>query len=61
MMSNSDKKMIEVIYEDIMTKAEFPKFGSPETNCNTCMFYNVVCYPSSNCVGCYHGWKREEE
>ena len=61
MASNAEKKIIETIFENIMLKGEFPKFGSPETKCSKCMFCKVVCYPSSSCVGCFHGWKREEE
>ena len=61
MINNIDKKMIEVVFENIMLNDEFPKFGSPETECSKCMFYNIVCLPSSARVGCYHGWKREGE
>ena len=57
MMGNTEKKMIEVIYENIMTKAEFPKFGSPEIHCNKCMFCGITCHPSADYVGCLHGWK----
>ena len=59
MMNSIDKKMIEMTFENIMTKGEFPKFGSPETECNKCMFYRIACCPPSYCVGCFSGWKRE--
>lgn len=61
MISNTDKKMIEMIFENIMLKGEFPKFGSPTTKCSKCIFHEIVCYPSSTCVGCFNGWKREDE
>ena len=60
-MSNTEKKIIYVIYENIINNGEFPNFGSPEIKCNKCMFYGIACHPSSDYVGCYHGWKREEE
>lgn len=56
-----EETIIKAFYERIMTKGEFPKFGSPETRCDKCMFHNVACFPSSDCVGCFHGWKREGE
>ena len=61
MMSKSDMKMIEIIFNNIMLKDEFPKFGSPETRCDKCMFYNVVCWPAPRYVGCFHGWKKEKD
>lgn len=61
MISNIDKEMIKLIYENIIDKGEFPKFGSPEMKCDKCMFHRIVCQPSPEYVGCYHGWKREEE
>ena len=61
MTSNIEKIMIKKILEDIITKGEYPKFGSPETRCNKCMFYNIACNPLPKYVGCFHGWKREEE
>ena len=61
MMSNIEKVMIKKFFEDIVTKCEFPKFGSPETKCDKCMFYNIACNPLHEYVGCYHGWKREVE
>jgi hypothetical protein len=39
----------------------FPKFGSPEIKCDKCMFYKIVCQPIPEHIGCYCGWKREEE
>lgn len=61
MISNADKEMIKLIYKNIIDKGEFPKFGSPEMKCSKCMFYGIACQPSSEYVGCHHGWKREEE
>lgn len=61
MISNVEKKIIQTVYENIITKYEFPNFGSPEIKCSKCMFYGVACFPASDCVGCYHGWKREKE
>lgn len=60
MRSNTETKIIKTIYKNIMDKGEFPKFGSPETKCNKCMFYATACFPLPDCVGCFHGWKREE-
>ena len=53
--------MIKIIYKNITEKCEFPKFGSPEINCEKCMFYGVACKPLPEYVGCFHGLKREEE
>lgn len=61
MMSKSDMKMIEIIFNNIMLKGEFPKCGSTETRCDKCMFYNFVCWSASRCVECFHGWKKEKE
>ena len=61
MISNSEKKIIKAIYDDIVTRYEFPKFGSPEIHCDKCMFYGIACHPSHEYVGCFHGWKREEK
>lgn len=55
----------KAIYDDIIDKGEFPKFGSPETNCSKCIFYRVTCIPSreyrEGIVRCNHGWKIEAE
>ena len=59
--STAEIAIIKAFYERIMNKGEFPKFGSPETRCDKCMFFKIACFPSSNCVGCFHGWKREGE
>jgi len=61
MMSSVDKKMIEIIFSNIMLKDEFPNFGSPETMCNKCMFHEIVCWPAPGYIGCFHGWKREKD
>lgn len=61
MISNTDKKIIKMIYENIVHNGEFPKFGSPEIKCDKCMFYGVACLPLPDYVGCYYGWKREEK
>ena len=60
MKSNAETKIIKTIYKNITDKGEFPKFGSPEMECNKCMFYGIVCQPLPEYVGCYHGWKRGE-
>ena len=60
-MNNIDKMMIIKIYDNIVNKCEFPKFGSPETRCDKCMFHGIACLPLQGYVGCFHGWKREEE
>ena len=61
MTSNIDKQMIRLIYKNIIDNSEYPKFGSPETNCDKCMFYKIACVPPSGYIGCLGGWKREEE
>ena len=61
MMGNTEKEIIKVLYEKIMNEGKFPKFGSPEIKCDKCMFYKIACFPSSEFVGCYHGWKQEED
>lgn len=58
-MNSIEEKIIRGIFDDMMM-GNFPKFGSPETRCDKCMFYKVVCLPSPEHVGCYCGWKREE-
>ena len=59
-MSKSEEKIIRSLFEDAKNGV-FPKFGSPEIRCKKCMFFNVACFPSPKYVGCYGGWKREEE
>lgn len=53
-MNKIDEKIIKSIFENIQ-KGVYPKFGSPETRCNKCMFYGVVCMPKPEYVGCYGG------
>ena len=59
-MYKIEEKIIRDIFENMKNEI-FPEFGSPETRCNKCMFYEVVCPPRYDRVGCYGGWKREEE
>ena len=60
-MNVIEKKIINDIFMNIITKGEFPDFGSPEVKCNKCMFYEVACKPSGkDVVGCFHGWKKED-
>lgn len=59
-MDKIDEKIIRKIFEDI-TKGIWPKFGSPETKCSKCMFFGIICPPNPEYLGCYGGWKREEE
>lgn len=61
MISNIDKQMIKLMYKNIIENYEFPKFGSPETKCEKCMFFKVACIPPPQYVGCLGGWKMEEE
>lgn len=58
---NAETILIKAIFKNITLKGKFPKFGSPETRCDKCMFNKIACFPASNCVGCFHGWKREGE
>ena len=61
-MNVIEEKIINDAFMKVITKGEYPEFGSPEVRCNKCMFYKVACKPSGkNVVGCFHGWKREEE
>ena len=56
-----EEKIINDAFMNIVTKGEFPEFGSPEVRCNKCMFNKIIC-PSSNkpdVVGCFHGWKKQ--
>lgn len=55
-----NKIMLKAIFED-MKKGNFPNFGSPETKCNKCIFYGIVCDPGAEYVGCLGGWKRGTE
>lgn len=58
-MNSVEERIIRSIFDDMMM-GNFPKFGSPETKCDKCMFHKVVCLPSPEHVGCYCGWKKEE-
>lgn len=58
-MNIIEEKIINHLYMNVMTKGEYPNFGSPECRCDKCMFYEVACRPGDNYVGCFHGWKRE--
>ena len=59
-MNVIEKKIINDIFTKVITKGEYPEFGSPECYCDKCMFYEVACVPlGKNAVGCFHGWKRE--
>lgn len=61
-MNVIEKKIINDAFMNVITKGQYPEYGSPETKCNKCMFYKVSCQPSNeNVVGCFHGWKREKE
>ena len=60
-MNVIEEKIVNHLYENVITKGEYPNFGSPEVHCNKCMFYEVACKPSDECVGCFHGWKRESD
>jgi hypothetical protein len=56
MMNIIEEKIIKEIYTNIMTKGEYPNFGSPECKCSKCMFHNVACTPiHKDAVGCFHG------
>lgn len=59
-MNKVDEKIIRNIFEN-MQKGIYPAFGSPETKCGKCMFFGIICLPSTEYVGCYGGWKREKE
>ncbi len=59
-MDKIDEKIVKNIFENIQ-KGIYPKFGSPEIKCSKCMFFGVICLPSTEYVGCYGGWKREKE
>ncbi len=56
-----EEKLIKNAFIGVITKGEYPNFGSPECKCDKCMFYKVACVPPSGYVGCLGGWKREEE
>lgn len=61
-MNVIEKKIINDLFMNIITKGEFPNFGSPEVKCKRCMFYEIACKPSDKyVVGCFHGWKREAD
>ena len=59
-MNKIDEKIIKSIFENIQ-KGVYPKFGSPETRCDKCMFLGVICLPSTEYTGCYGGWKMKKE
>lgn len=60
MNNKIDEIILRSILED-MKNGIFPKLGSPEIECDKCMFYGVVCLPNPEYVGCYGGWKREKD
>lgn len=49
-----DERIVRNIFND-MQKGIWPKFGSPETRCDKCMFFGIICLPSPEYVGCYCG------
>lgn len=54
-----EEKLIKNAFMNVITKGEYPNFGSPECKCDKCMFYKVACEPKDkNVVGCFHGWKK---
>lgn len=59
-MNKVDERIVRNIFND-MQKGIWPKFGSPETRCDKCMFFGIICLPSPEYVGCYCGWKKEKE
>ena len=59
-MNKIEEKIIKSIFDD-MKNGIFPKFGSPETKCDKCMFCGVICQTNHDYVGCLGGWKREED
>lgn len=61
MVSETDKKMIKLLFDNAMLKGEYPNFGFPETRCDKCMFAGIACETSPEYVGCLGGWKREVE
>lgn len=62
-MKYFEENIIKNTFMDIVTKGEYPNFGSPECKCNKCMFHKVACNLSDkkDVVGCFHGWKREKD
>ena len=54
----TDEVMIKTLFNNIK-KGDSPKFGSPETKCDKCMFLGIACFPSPEYIGCLGGWKRE--
>lgn len=59
-MNIIEEAIINELFIDIVTKGNYPEFGSPECRCKKCMFYKVACTPpSAKVVGCFHGWKKE--
>lgn len=59
-MNKIDDKIVRHIFEE-MENGTYPKFGSPEVECDKCMFFGVVCPPREDCVGCFGGWKYEKK
>ena len=60
MQNKTDKLMIKMVFEELKN-GNFPKFGSPETKCEKCMFSGISCFPGIGVVGCLGGWKKEGE
>lgn len=59
-MNAIEEKIVNDLFMNVITKGEYPKFGSPECKCDKCMFNEVACKPSrKDVVGCFHGWKKE--
>lgn len=52
--------MIKMVFEELKN-GNFPKFGSPETKCEKCMFSGIACFPGIGVAGCLGGWKKEGE
>lgn len=56
MLKKFEKVLIKVIFAELK-KGNIPNFGSPETKCNKCMFFETACFPTPDVVGCLGGWK----
>lgn len=54
--STVHKMVMNMLYDNIMKRDEYPKVGRPTMKCSECAFYKEQCIPQPDVVGCFKGW-----
>ena len=55
------KMVMNMLYDNIRKRDEYPTIGRPTMQCSECAFYNRQCFPQPDTVGCFKGWSFNEE